>query len=73
MELKTIEWGNLPSTVQKNLDIECGYDDVWILSEEWYRRMNKSLEPFNATFDDYDDTFYFESEAHYQWFLLRWL
>lgn len=70
--MKNIEWSELPSTVQKNLDIECGYSDNGVLTAEWLKRMQKCVEPYNATYDGEDDIFYFESEARYNWFLLRW-
>ena len=70
--MKNIEWSELPSTVQKNLDIECGYSDNGVLTAEWLKRMNKCVEQFNATYDGEDDIFYFDSEAYYHWFLLRW-
>ena len=63
-------WRDLPEVVEKNIDIATNFHDV--TGTELVNNVRELLKPFNATYDNYDNGLCFKSEAHYQWFLLKW-
>jgi len=68
------EWDQLSATVQDNLFYHIENE---ILSysgnkKHWSVVFSEILRPFNAMYDLDSDLLHFESEACYNWFLLRW-
>ena len=62
-------WGDIPDETLDNFKRHCGYPSSTTF-EQYIKRANIELKPFNGYWEN--DYYIFESEAHYQWFLLRW-
>ena len=62
--------GSIPEKVLNHLcdycDSMAGLDD----DDKWREIRDSELQKCNATY--FKNTITFESDAHYQWFLLRW-
>lgn len=63
-------WDDLPIAVERNIDAHAGFDDDSVSITEYEDNINNLLLPFDATYGN--EKFYFKSEAHYTWFILRW-
>ena len=68
------EWDQLSDTVQDNLwqHIENEISSYIGNKKHWAVVFSETLLPFKAMYDLESDLLHFESEACYNWFLLRW-
>lgn len=68
----TINWGDIPVSPRTKVINYTILDSPHSAEiAEYLIRLDKELAKFNAIYDQ-NDTAIFESEAHYNWFLLRW-
>lgn len=64
------QWNDLPKLVVRNLDIASNYPEAPV--KIWTETLNNLSNPFNGSYDCDRGEFCFASEAHYNWFVLRW-
>ena len=68
-----IKYVDIHEPILYNFSRHCGRYSWEISTEEYRQNVNNELKHFNAYRDFEKNYITFQTEAHYQWFLMRWV
>lgn len=67
-----IWWDDIPKNVVENICYKCGLGDIRVPAMKYVERLVEEINKSHGVWEFGDDCIYFENEACYNWFLLRW-
>jgi hypothetical protein len=66
-----VKWGDIPDNVKEKLCYECGSVDLSVTAVKYVENVEAEFNKYGGSGRIYR-TIYFNDEACYTWFLLRW-